>query len=436
MRFLGVGTYNDLNSLYHRLHQAGHPVQVVVEDDASREALALPIESAGDLSVGLDWLRAGGDDGIVLFEGVGHGEVADHLRRDGFRVIGGSAFGDRLETDRAYGQKVLTDAGVNTARTWSFSDFEAGIGFVHAQPGRYVLKLSGTGYSPGHTFPGELADGRDMVAMLRWHQDRWRAEEPPDFVLMEHLDGVEVGVGAYFNGERFLLPACIDWEHKRFFPGDLGEMTGEMGTVVSYEGADRLFASTLERIAPLLRDAGHVGYVNINTIVNARGVFPLEFTCRFGYPGYAILEPLQAIGWDALFQRMLDRSSRTLPTRTGFCVGVVLTIPPFPYQTEYAQAARGLPILFRNDPDAEDRRNMHLGDVRRQGDVLVTSGDTGYVMVVTGVGPDVAAAKTAAYRRVANLVVPKLRYRVDIGDRLLHHDLAWLRAHGWLPRPE
>ena len=43
-----------------------------------------------------------------------------------------------------------------------------------------------------------------------------------------------------------------------------------------------------------------------NTIVNEEGIWPLEFTCRFGYPGYAILDPLQEMPWGELFHAMVD----------------------------------------------------------------------------------------------------------------------------------
>jgi phosphoribosylamine--glycine ligase len=278
--------------------------------------------------------------------------------------------------------------------------------------------------SVADTFVGELDDGRDVAAFLRTVV----LPQGESFVLMDHVQGVETGIGAYFNGERFLRPACVDWEHKRFFAGDLGELTGEMGTVATFDGSDALFEATLKPLEAVLRAAGHVGYVNLNTIINEQGIWPLEFTCRFGYPGFAVLEPLQALGWGELFAVMIRREARGFPTVPGFSVCVVLSTPPFPYSRKDVAAPVGLPVMV----DGVEPEHLHWGEVGMEGDTIVTAGLYGWTAVVTGTGQTIGEARASAYDRAARIRVPNVRYRLDIGDKLLAREFAALEQWGWL----
>lgn len=434
MRILGIGDSLDLGALYLRLQADGHDVRVFVGDAASRGTMSGLVTETDDWRRELAWVRAAGDDGLVVFETAAHGELQDRLRAEGLRVIGGSAYGDRLESDRAFGQQVMREVGLAVAPTHDFESFEEGRQFVRRAPGRYVYKPSGSGLASGRTFVGELADGADLLAYLAHQERRWPEDLPVRFVLMQRLQGVEVGVGAYFDGRTFLEPACLDWEHKRFFPGDLGELTGEMGTLVTYRGGERLFAETLARLAPRLREGGYCGYINVNTIVDDAGVHPLELTSRFGYPGFAILQPLQQWSWDTLFRRLADgRGEARMPTHDGFCLGVVMTVPPFPYSAGYEKLSKGLPITFRSDLHDEDRAHLHFAEVALSDGQLVTSGSVGYILVVTGRGETAAAARDDAYARVAKVGLLNGRYRDDIGARFIAYDQARLTALGWLP---
>ncbi|MEA2989162.1 MAG: phosphoribosylamine---glycine ligase [Alphaproteobacteria bacterium] len=424
MRFLGIGDYCDLSSLYLRLLAEGHEVKIYIAKELCRDTLAGLVTHVDEWRQELAWVREAGDEGIVLFENAAEqrGQLQDQMRRDGLHVVGGCAYGDRLENDRAYAQDILKQLGLSICPVHEFSQAASAIEFLDRHPGRYVLKFNG----PLESFVGRLADGRDVRAFLAG-----LSADTPSFILMRHVEGIEMGVGAYFNGDKFLKPSCLDWEHKRFFTGDLGELTGEMGTIVTYEHTARFHDLTLGRMAPLLKSGGYCGYINLNTIVNEEGIWPLEFTCRFGYPGYAILDPLQATPWGELFHAMVTRKGDAFETRAGFAAGIVMTTPPFPYGRNVVQEPVGLPIVFEGVTDA-DVRHLHYGEVGMKGGQLVTSGGYGWTMVVTGTGMTVREARDRANTLADRVIIPNARYRRDIGDRLIAGDLDRIKGLGLL----
>jgi phosphoribosylamine--glycine ligase len=435
MRFLGIGDTCDLGALYMRLLADGHEVKVFVGEPLAHGTMAGLVEHTSSWQGELDWIKASGKDGIILFENVAEsrGELQDNLRKDGFNVIGGSGYGDRLENDRAFAQRVLTDIGLQTARVEEFDDLEIADEFLMKHPGRYVLKFNGPNFSSKDNYVGRLSNGADVRAVLSAKASQ--IQDNFSFVLMEHVDGVEMGVGAYFDGQRFVGKACLDWEHKRFFTGNLGELTGEMGTIATFDRSRRFFERTLNRMTPLLAAGGYCGYINLNTIVNRLGIWPLEFTCRFGYPGFAVLGPLQETNWADLFAAMAHRTG-AVRMRPGFCAAIVLTTPPFPYDRKAVEEPVGLPVIFDGELRTKDRDQLYYGEVGLSNGQLVTSGQYGWTMVATGVSGTIEAARNEAGALAEKIVVPNVRYRRDIGSDLIDRDFELVELFGMLdPSP-
>lgn len=429
MRFLGIGDTCDLGALYMRLLADGHAVRVFVADPLAQGTMAGLVEHTSSWEDELDWIKASGDDGVILFENVAQarGTLQDKLRKDGYHVVGGSAFGDRLENDRAFAQRTLADIGLQTAEVWEFADLTAANDFLDRHPGQYVLKFNGPNFHSNDNYVGRLSDGSDVRAVM--NAKAFQPQVAPfSFILMSYVSGVEMGVGAYFNGEEFIGKACLDWEHKRFFTGDLGELTGEMGTIATFDRSKRFFEKTLKRMAPTLSAGGYCGYINLNTIVNAEGIWPLEFTCRFGYPGFAVLGPLQETRWGDLFGAMVNRKG-SADMRSGFCAAIVLTTPPFPYDRQIVEEPVGLPVIFDGGLSDHDRASLYYGEVGLQNGQLVTSGKYGWTMVATAVGDSIDGARLKAAKLADRLIIPNVRYRRDIGSNLIAGDYAAVQRY-------
>ena len=368
MRFLGIGEYCDLGAMYFRMAQVGHEVRVFVENPDYHDVYEGMLNFTKNWKEELNWVREAGGDGIIIFESATKGNLQDKLRLEGFQVIGGSAFGDQLEADRSFGQEMMLEMGMCVAKTIAFTSYANAIDFLKKSQKRYVYKSNGADSLRTRNYVGQLTDSSDLVVLLELYSQQSSTVEikkSPDFVLMEYIEGVEIGVGAYFNGENFLHPACLDWEHKRFFNGNLGELTGEMGTIVTFRDTEKIFNLTLAHIENRLKESAYCGYINLNMIANSEGLWPLEFTSRFGYPGYSICAALQQESWESIFKKMLTKSSLNIVTADGFAAGIVLNVPPFPYSYGYAELSKGTPILFEPSITREEMNHLDLAEVEK-----------------------------------------------------------------------
>ena len=375
---------------------------------------------------------------VVVFDDVlGHGTLAQGLRLRGKAVVGGTPYTDRLEDDRSFGQEELRRAGVKTLPFFEFTDFGAAIAHVRAHPRRYVIKPSGEAQNIKRLlFVGQEEDGSDVARVLEAYSKTW-ADTVKVFQLQHRATGVEVAVGAFFNGREFMLPVNVNFEHKKLFPGDIGPATGEMGTLMFWSAPNRLFNATLAKMAPKLREEGFCGYMDVNCIVNGQGIYPLEFTARFGYPTIqiqtdALLEPVA----DFLFH-MASGASRAIKVKRGFQVGVRVVLPPYPFRDPktFASLSEDAAIVFkRSHPDGAPDScpdGVHIEDVRRVDGQWRVTGSSGVALVVAGHGQTVREAREQAYRRVRNILIPNMYYRTDIGERW-REDSDRLHAWGYL----
>ena len=231
------------------------------------------------------------------------------------------------------------------------------------------------------------------------------------------MSGVEIAVGAFFNGEDFIYPININCEHKKLFPGDIGPYTGEMGTLMFWSESNKLFRATLERMRDKLRESGYVGYIDINCIANSKGVYPLEFTARFGYPTISVQMEGVTSRWGEFFYAISRGESFDLKTKRGFQIGVVIAIPPFPYDDEKNfNIYKDSSIVFKKN----SLEGVHIWETKLVENDWRIAGALGVILVVTGSNSTVDGARHHAYRRIENIIFQNMFYRTDIG-------LKWFR---------
>ncbi|MBL8024393.1 MAG: phosphoribosylamine--glycine ligase [Elusimicrobia bacterium] len=422
-RILCISRVGCIGDLCRQLKAEGNLVKYFIESKHDKDVSDGFVEKVDDWKTAKEWAD------LLIFDDSDYGKEVEALRKEGKAVVGGTLYTDRLEDDRDFGQQEMKAAGMTILPHWTFSSFEEAILFVKTHPARYVVKPSGSAQNDKVlSYVGQEEDGHDVLAMLERYKKSW-ARQIKSFQIQKYATGVEVAIGGFFNGKEFILPVCINFEHKKMFNDDIGPSTGEMGTSMFYDGDSILYRETIAKMTSRLAAVGFVGYFDINCIATSRAIYPLECTPRFGYPTLSIQMEGSLSRWGDFFQGIAQGQTPTLRTKKGFQVGVVIAVPPFPFEdtTAFERYSAGAVVFFKK-PVTE---GFYPGDIKVVDGEWVLAGQTGYALVCTGSGPTMEDASREAYNRVKNIIIPNMFYRTDIGDRW-RRDGDLLRTWGYL----
>lgn len=359
-------------------------------------------------------------------------DLDQRWRAQGVKVVGASVETAQWEIDRVVGMQKFKKAGIAVPPYREFTDYDRAIAYVKREDRRFVSKPCGEVEDKALSYCAKTP--ADMVYMLQ----RWKklGKHKAAFILQEFIPGTEMAVGGWFGPHGFNAGWCENFEFKKLMTDDMGPATGEQGTVLRYVRGSKLAKIVLEPLSPLLSASHYCGYVDVNCIIDDRGVpWPLEFTMRPGWPTFNIQQPLHTgdpAEW--LLDLFNGRDAKCFEMNT-VAAGVVLSIPDYPYSHLTRKEVVGIPVY------TESWENLHPCEIMMgqgpdmiQGKIvdtpmMVTAGD--YVLVATATGEDVLSATKSVYRALKGLSLPNSpMYRTDIGKRL-RKQLPQLQTKGF-----
>lgn len=405
-----------------RAQNAGHEVKLAIrEDEKTRHIGQGLVTVVRDHRPWLRWanLVVGTDNSKYLLD-------LDRHRQEGGVVVGPSQEMAQWELNRQLGQNILRKAGIAVINSQEFHSYDDAINHVKKTMRRYVSKpCDDANADKALSYCASGPD--DMVYMLeRWKRgDRLKGS----FILQEFVPGIEMGVSAWHGPHGFNDCFEEDFEFKKLMNDDIGCATGEQGTVLRYVRKSKLAEKVLLPLAKQLEKMRYIGDINVNCIIDEKGTpWPLEFTCRLGWPAFQLQCALvkgDPVEW--LYDLATGKDSRPF-FLDRVAIGVVLSIPDYPYSHATRKEVTGIPLF---DLTSGLMKHLHpcemmLGSAQCEAagqlvksPCLMTAGD--YVLVMTATDDTVQGARQKVYRRldrVRKRMPGSPMYRTDIGLRL------------------
>lgn len=435
MNILFVSKEVNGGNLSNILQDEGNSVKLYIEDKKQKKVLNNIVPKTNNWEKEIDWV---GKDGLIIFDDIGYGKKQDDLRKLGYNVFGGSEMGDLLESDRSFANSVFHKYGLPTTDLISFSNLRNAVDYMKSNPAKWVTKQDDAHYPKTLNYIGKFENGHDVIDLLETYCQSNKTRDRR-ITIQRKMEGIEIGVGRYFNGNDWVGPIEVNLEHPYMYGHKKCPCVDEMGTLAWFDNKikkNRLYNETLDKLKPFLIEADFRGDIALNCIITDNGPFILEATARIGSPIIHLQEELQTIPWTELLLAIAKGEQCDVTYKKGYGVVTLLATPPYPYvSNEESKLLEGARI-YLEDLTEEELKSFHLGDVAMKNDgknnYLHIQDCTGYIAYVTSVHKKISKARNRIDKIIDKIHIPKMFYRDDIGLNFEKFEKKKLKKMGYL----
>lgn len=416
MKVLIIGAGGREHALAWKIKQSPKVKELYVAPGnagTSKISVNLDLRSSEEI---INWLRENSVDLVVVGpDDYLAGGIVDEVNNLGIKVFGPTKTASQIEWSKVFAKKFMQEENIPTAYYKVFTDAQAAQKYIRNQKLPLVIKASG------------LALGKGVI-IAETHEEADKAiadaitknifgEAGKEIVIEEYLDGVEISVHAFCDGENVVMfPPSQD--RKRIYKNDRGPNTGGMGTIaplpnISKEQLEeiktKIVIPTIQGLKKI--DRTFIGVLFPGIMLTSNGPKVIEFNARFGDPEtqsyIRILETDLVDIMLACIDGNLDKQEVVWSNKSACCI--VLASGGYPGSYEKGKEVKGL-----NGDLSAEIEIFHAG-TKTYNEKVFTNG--GRVLGVTSVGANLKEALGDAYKTVNQISFEGMQYRKDIGHK-------------------